>query len=209
MNQRNRVIGRRLTLLGVNTIQFRILGSLILSLWFVSLSFADSESLTPEPSPDTYNFVSHYRVQIDAPREQVWPILLNLKSWMYEFELSTISGAPGTEGQILRLYTGQDFKTQTTKIIPNEMISIVNLPMTFKDEFVTGISVFTLHQTNSGTEVSLTMSRRYTWTGEGDNPLRVTRNSEEFQNQTRSMWQDRFLKRLKNLAEGNPVDTNK
>jgi hypothetical protein len=192
--------------LGVKTMSYRILGTLVIGLSATSVAYADSESLTPEPSPETYNFVTHYRVQIDAPKEQIWPYLVNLKSWMYEFELSTISGTLGNEGQILRLYTDQDFKVQVTKVIPGELIAIVNLPMTFKGEFVTGIGVITLHQTKSGTEVSLTMSRRYTWAGEGENPLRATRSSEQFQDETRSMWQDRFLERLKNLAEGNPVD---
>ena len=169
-------------------------------------SLASSESLTPEPTPDTYNFVTHYRVNIDAPTERVWPILVNFKSWMYEFELSTISGEPGREGQVLRLYPEQEFKVQVIKVIPNRMVTIVNLPMTFREEFVTGIGVMTLHETTNGTEVSLTMSRRYTWQGQGENPLRVTRSSKEFQNQTQAMWQDRFLERLKNLAEGDPVD---
>jgi hypothetical protein len=186
---------------------YRIFGSLMFGLLATSSSYADSESLTPEPSPETYNFVTHYRVQVDATKEQIWRHLVNLKSWMYEFELSTISGAPGTEGQILRLYEGQEFKIQVAKVIPREMIVIVNLPMTFKEEYVTGIGVVTLHQTERGTEVSLTMSRRYTWAGEGENPLRATRSSEQFQDETRSMWQDRFLGRLKELAEGDPDDT--
>ena len=179
---------------------------LIICLVFATSSLASSETLTPEPAGETYNFVTHYRVHIDAPKERVWPVLVNLKSWMYEFELSTITGEPGTEGQVLRLYSGQEFRIQVTKVIPNEMITIVNLPMTFKEEFVTGIGVMTLHETTNGTEVSLTMSRRYTWKGQGESPLRATRSSEKFQAQTRAMWQDRFLGRLKNLAEGNPVD---
>lgn len=171
-----------------------------------STAIANSEALTPEPSPDAYSFVTHYRIPIDAPKAQVWPYLVDLKAWMYEFELSPISGHPAQEGQILRLYTGQDFKIQITKVIPNEMLAISNLPMTFKDEHVTGVGVMTLHDKGDGTEVSLTMSRRYTWKGEGENPLRATRNSEDFHAQTKAMWQSRFLARLKCLAEGHTCD---
>ena len=167
---------------------------------------AAGETLTPEPTNDTYNFVTHYRVHINSPPESVWPFLIDFKSWMYEFELSTISGETGSAGQILRLYPDQDFKIQVTQVIPNEMIAVVNLPITFRDEFGTGVGVFTLHETDAGSEVALTMSRRYTWKGEGENPLRATRESAQFHEQTRSMWQRRFLARLKELAEGSPDD---
>ena len=161
-----------------------------------------SASLTPEPSNDSYNFVAHYRVQIDAPREAVWPFLIDFKSWMYEFELSTVSGTPGSEGQVLRLYEGQDFRIQVSRVIPYETVAIVNLPMTFEGEFGTGTAVMTLHDTEGGCEMALTMSRRYTWQGEGENPLRTTRETAEFHQRTDAMWQDRFLSRLKALAEG-------
>ncbi len=169
------------------------------------VSPAFSAALTPEPDSSTYNFVTHYRVVINAPRADVWPVLVDLKSWMYEFELATLSGQPGQEGQVLRLYAGQDFKVQVLRVVPDELLVLANLPMTFEDEFVTGIGVMTLHETDSGTEVALTMSRRYTWNGEGDNPLRVTRSSAAFQDRTRAMWQDRFLERLKMLAESKPA----
>ena len=162
-----------------------------------------SASLTPEPSSETYNFVAHYRVQIDASREAVWPYLIDFKSWMYEFELSTIAGTPGSEGQVVRLYEGQDFKIQVTRVIHDEMVAIVNLPITFDGELGTGTAVMTLHDSAGGCEMALTMSRRYSWQGEGENPLRATRETAEFHARTDAMWQDRFLTRLKALAEGN------
>ncbi len=178
----------------------------VLLAWTAAVAAADerhrSAALTPEPSSDTYNFVAHYRVQIDAPREAVWPHLLDFKSWMYEFELSTVAGTPGTEGQVLRLYAGQDFRIQVTRVVPHEMVAIVNLPMTFEGELGTGIGVMTLHDTPGGCEMALTMSRRYTWQGAGDNPLRSRRESADFHRTTDAMWQDRFLARLKALAEG-------
>jgi hypothetical protein len=139
----------------------KIFTGFILYLAIAPSALANSESLTAEPGLKTYNFVAHYRVNIDAPPTRVWPILIDLKSWMFDFELSTLSGESGTEGRVLQLYAGQEFKVQATKVIPNEMLAIVNLPMTFKDEFAAGIGVMTLHPTTNGTEVSLTMSRRY------------------------------------------------
>jgi len=161
------------------------------------------ETVVDEPSAHDYHFVSHYRVQIEAEVKDVWQHITNLKSWMYEFELTQLTGSPGAEGAVLQLYEGQDFKIQIIGVVPQQLMTIANLPMTFRGEFTTGIGIFTLHRVGTGTEVALTMSRRYSWRGEGDNPLRATRLSSAFQQQTNAMWQDRFLPRLKNLAESN------
>lgn len=161
-----------------------------------------SETLTVEPAGEAYNFVTHYRVLIGAPAADVWTVLMDFNSWMYEFEQSPVSGTPGTPGYVLRLYEGQDFLTQITAVEPGRMLSIVNLPLTFNGEFGTGVGIFTLHEIDEKTEVSLSMSRRYSPAGEGFNEMRTTRESAEFQERTRAMWQDRFLERLKSIAEG-------
>ncbi len=159
-----------------------------------------SETLTPEPDASSYNFVTHYRVEIDARIERVWPVLLDFKAWMYDFELATVSGIPGVPGHLLNLYEGQDFKLQVTAVAPNNLVAVANLPMDFQGEFGTGVGIFTLHEIGTGTEVALSASRRYTWKGDGENPLQTRRSSEKFQRQTRAMWQ-RFLGRLKHLVE--------
>ena len=120
---------------------------------------------------------------------------------MFEFEQSTVSGTPGAPGHIVRLYEGQEFLTQTAAVEPERMLSIVNLPLTFRGEFGTGVGLFTLHELGDTTEVSLTMSRRYVQAGEGFDESRAARRSDEFQKRTRAMWQDRFLARLKDLSE--------
>ena len=119
---------------------------------------------------------------------------------MYEFELVSLAGEPGVPGQVLKLYEGQDFAIQLTAAEPYRLLAVANLPMTFQGEFGTGVGIFTLHRVEGGTEVSLTGSRRYTWHGEGPNPLKERRSSADFQAQTKAMWEDRFLARLKALA---------
>jgi len=52
------------------------------------------ETVVDEPSAHDYHFVSHYRVQIDAEVKDVWQHITNLKSWMYEFELTQLTGSP-------------------------------------------------------------------------------------------------------------------
>ena len=174
------------------------------SVALLCLMFAKSWSsaaVTFEPKTDSYHFVTHYRINIDAPPATVWQHLIDLKSWMYEFELSQLHGASGQPGQVLRLYENQDFEVLVTAAIDERMLAIANLPLTFRQEYGTGNGVMTLHNTETGTELSLTMTRRYTWKGEGENPLLLQRQSTAFQQRTRDMWQGRFLTRLKELAE--------
>ncbi len=127
--------------------------------------------------------------------------LVDLGSWMYEFDLTFETGKIGEEGAIQRLYAGQDFFIQTTQIIPNTLLVFANLPSSFNGEDSTGVAVISLVESEESTTVNLTMSRRYSWDGTEPNPSRLMRESPEFQERTRAMWQDRFLGRLKSLVE--------
>ena len=157
-------------------------------------------SVIDEPGDGAYNIVSHYQVSIDAPEEVVWAQLLDLKSWMYEFELTTVAGHRGQAGEVLRLYEEQDFLIQLVMLIPNELLVMVNLPSTFQGEYSTGSGVISLYRLAGKTMVELTMSRRYTWMGEGINDQRSIRESEASIQNTDEMWQDRFLDMLRCLS---------
>ena len=159
-----------------------------------------SESLIDEPDGNSYNFVSHYSIEIDAPATMVWNHLIDLGSWMYDLEMKPISGTKELEGRVLRLYEGQDFYVQITKAIPNKLLVISNLPATMDGERLSsGISVTTLTEIAGKTTVELTMSRRYTWNGSGENHLKSRRQSKEFIANTRSTW-SRFLGKLSDLS---------
>ncbi len=159
-------------------------------------------TVTPEPDANNYSFVSHYKITINASPEVVWPQLIALEKWMYEFELSRVAGEPGQPGEVRRLYEGQDFYMQVTKAVPNEVLVVSNLPSVFKGEASTGIGVMTLTTVGPDvTVVNLTMSRRYQWQGEGENPFAAQRNSQAFNENTDAMW-GRFLKRLALISTG-------
>lgn len=174
--------------------------TLVAAVMLVSIATA-SETITPEPDESSYHFVSHYSVVVNAPASAVWNQLVDVGSWMYEFELSLESGTPGHEGEVRRLYPGQDFFIEITKVIPNELFVFANLPSRFNGEYSTGVAVITLSETGGITTVSLTMSRRYSWDSTEPNPQRSMRESPEFKERTRAMWQERFLGRLRSLVE--------
>jgi hypothetical protein len=168
----------------------------------VSTSVANgSETVTPEPDGSSYHFVSHYSVEVDASARAVWKQLVDVGSWMYEFELSVESGTPGREGEVRRLYSGQEFFIEITKIIPDELLVFANLPSKHNGEYSTGVAVITLSESDGITAVNLTMSRRFSWESAEPNPHRSVRESPEFHENARAMWQDRFLGRLKSLVE--------
>ena len=159
-----------------------------------------SETLTPELEAESYNYVSTYRVSINAPASVVWLHLTDLGSWMYDFEMIHVKGKKKAVGQVLRLYEGQDFFVQLVSMRPNENLVVANLPTTFGGEYSTGIAVVDLVEKADETTLSLTMSRRYTWQGQGKNPLKQMRSSDQFQQGSETTW-TRFLDRLKSLAE--------
>lgn len=159
-----------------------------------------SDAVTTEPDKNSYHFVSHYSVEIDAPAAAVWPHLINLGSWMDAFEMALQSGDAGEIGAVYRLYPQQDFFVQITSLVPERSLVLANLPATFRGEQSTGVAVINLTELDGKTLVSLTMSRRYSWLGEGENPLKTTRTSAAFQEGTRRTW-DGFLQNLQKLAE--------
>ncbi|NKC00086.1 MAG: hypothetical protein GKR90_16535 [Pseudomonadales bacterium] len=157
-------------------------------------------TVTVEPDSESYHFVKSYQVEISATPQDVWPHLSNLRSWMVDFELSSISGEPGQTGEVLRLYEGQEFQIQIIAADPPRLLGIANLPLTFQGELSQGVAFMQLVENDGGTVLSLIMSRRYTWTEDGENPLLVTRKSVVFNENTDAMW-IRFLDHLKRLAE--------
>ncbi len=159
-----------------------------------------SETLTDEPVGNAYHFVSHYSIEIKAPVATVWKHLIDLGSWMYDFEMKPISGLNELEGRVLRLYEGQEFYVQITKSIPEELLVIANLPTSMEGERLSsGISVMTLTPKPGLTKVDLTMSRRYIWSEPGENHLKARRQSKAFKEKTGATWNG-FLGRLSVLS---------
>lgn len=171
-----------------------------LSSFSVQAETISDESKVPVIDPDRYHVVTHYQIEINRPAEKVWPHLIKLNSWI-AFDLIPVSGDRGQEGEIFRLYKGEDFYFQTTKIIPNQLYVGVNLPSTFKEEDSTGIAIFSLTEIDAKTIVNVTMSRQYTWRGEGPNPMREIRESSEFHENNKFAWEEKFLPKLRELVE--------
>ncbi len=178
---------------------YKFLLTLLLLMFVLDRSHANI-SVTDEIDVNSYNFVSTNSVNISAKKGTVWKHLVNLKSWMYDFELSYYSGPRGEVGEVLRLYPEQDFFVQVTSKVPGDTLVFANLPSTFNGEYSTGVAVISLSSYQGKTSVNLVMSRRYTWIGEGENTMKAKRLTQKFIDQTNATW-SRFLERLRSLSE--------
>lgn len=154
---------------------------------------------------DSYDFVDTYETLIDAAPDDVWPHLIDVASWMYEFSMIHESGPRRAEGEVLRLYEGQDYFLELAKLVPGKLMVGVNLPSLAGGEALTGIGMFTLTEMDGKTLVSSFMARHSAWIGDAPNTLRETRASADFQQSTRERW-NRFLGRLRELSEGTYTD---
>lgn len=150
---------------------------------------------------NSYYYSDHHEIVIERHAEDIWPHLRDLASWMYDFAMEHHSGPVSQDGEVLRLYEGQDYFFEVTKTIQNELLIGTNLPMTTPEgESSSGIAYITLTEVEGKTVVSVYMNRKYSWLGDGDNPSRTLRESSEF-SESRNATFGRFLARLKELAE--------
>lgn len=174
-----------------------LIASSVLAAWG---AFAETVIIDSDLA-DSYHFVDTYEILIDRPPEVVWPYLLDVASWMYELSMIHESGPHSGENEVYRLYEGQDYFMEITKLIPGKLMVAVNLPSTTQAEESVGVGMFTLTEIDGKTLVSNVMSRHFAWKQESPNPLRAQRESEEFQKSTQATW-GKFLGRLRELAEG-------
>ena len=177
----------------------RIAALVVFSIVF-QYAFSDVSSFSTTAT-NSYYYTDHHEVVIDRSADQVWPHLINLGSWMYDFSMEHYSGPVNKQGEVLRLYQGQDYFFELAKLVPNELLVGINLPIaTPEGEVSTGLAMISLTETDGRTVVSVFMNRKYSWPHSDTNPVREIRNSAEFA-ENRNKTFGRFLARLKDLSE--------
>ncbi|MBT5031134.1 MAG: hypothetical protein HOM55_02435 [Proteobacteria bacterium] len=189
----------------MNRVAIKIIGLLIgLSVSFPSS--AETSSFNTKLS-NSYYYTDHHEIVIDRSAEEVWKHVINLGSWMYDLAMVHESGPTNgegevREGEVLRLYEGQDYFFEVSKMVYGRLLVGINLPVTTPEgEITEGLAMITLTESNGKTEVSVFMNRKYSWPHESPNPARDTRESEEFASSRRDTFR-RFLVRLRDLSEG-------
>jgi hypothetical protein len=154
-------------------------------------------TIVDSSAANAYFFVDHYEIVIDAPPESVWPHALDLPAWM---GLIHESGPRGEVGEVYRLYDGEEFFFETTRLIPQRLLLGVLHPFEIQGEQSLGMGMIVLTDLGGRTLVSNFMSRHFAWLQDGPNPLRERRESADYLELTNSM-QTENLERLKALVE--------
>jgi hypothetical protein len=163
----------------------------------VGLAASGQHTIVDSDLADAYFFVDHYEILIERSPEDVWPHILDLPSWM---GLIHESGPRGEVGEVFRLYEGEDFFFETTKLIPHRLLFGVLHPFEIQGEESLGMGMVVLTDLGGKTLVSNFMSRHFAWFEDAPNPVRERRESVEYLEQTRNM-QNAGLARLKEQVE--------
>ncbi|PCJ27257.1 MAG: hypothetical protein COA96_03480 [SAR86 cluster bacterium] len=177
----------------------------IVSITLICLIFP-SRLLNAQISPvdidlgDSYYYTDHFDITIGRSVSVVWPHILEMSSWMPWMAETNSTSSTVAEGDLIRLY--DDFYIEVAKIIPENMVLLVNLPNSQEGEATQGIAMVTIKEIDADNSVvSIFMSRIYYWFGENENQQRTTRESEEFSNSRQTTFKNNFLSQLKQLAE--------
>lgn len=148
---------------------------------------------------DSYYYVDHFEVTIDRPVSEVWPHVVTMGRWMPWMAAKDSPSGTISEGKKVHLYG--DAYIEVVKIIPRKMVLLANLPNIENGESSQGVAMISVVENQGKTIVSIFMSRIYSWFDSAPNTQRSTRESETFVKQRREMFQEKFLEKLKHLAE--------
>ena len=170
------------------------LAFLLLSLAGVCTAQISSMS---QDAGESYYYVDHYEILINQPVNEVWQATLAMGQWV-PFLADALPEEPVVEGQVFHLY--DQFSLKVAQLIPEQMLLLINLPTVQESEYTQGVVMISLAGTETGTLVSMFMSRAYFWFDGEQNPLRYTRESRDFQ-QERNDTYSRLLQNLKNNIE--------
>lgn len=180
-----------------NNFLFKIMNFIGLSL--ISLSSLAQINELDANLGDSYYYVDHFETVINKPVDEVWPHVVEMGKWMPWMAGDKSKVKEISEGEKVHLYG--NFYIEVTKIIPQKMILLTNLPSVDRGEQSQGIAMISITESNRKTVVSIFMSRIYNWFETKENPQRVTRDSTEFASQRKTIFKDNFLAKLKQLAE--------
>ena len=183
------------------SIMQRNINFLVVSLLLTLIPTSTKAEIFPLDVPNSYSyyFVDHFEIVIDKPLKDVWPHVLAMGSWIPAMAGGDLNPSSFSEGDIFNIYG--NFNVEITKVIPENMILMINMPTSDKGERTQGVAMITTTETRGKTLVSLFMSRIYFWFTTDNNPQRITRETENFSVNRKSSYKDNFLTKLKEIAE--------
>lgn len=161
-------------------------------------------------------YVSVAEITVDGPPSSVWPHVLNMGSWIYDFHFEHVSGAVDAEGEVEHLWPTSaegvagiadsdrsvDNATvlKTLKVIPEKLWYGVNTAKARDGTSSTGVNLVILSERNGQTLVTAVRSREALC---ADGATRDATQNEltKYQPIAQFRWTDKYMPRLKELAE--------
>lgn len=162
-------------------------------------------------------YVSVAEITVDAPASAVWPHVLDLGSWIYDFHFEHISGPKGAEGEVLHLWpVGAEGLSEvrarerkpdnaivlkTLAVTPERMWYGINPPTDETGDIrSSGVNLVRLAETGGRTLVTAIRSK------EAVCPTRESRDATQeemtrYQPIAQARWTNKYLPRLKELSE--------
>lgn len=166
-------------------------------------------------------YVSLAEMVIDAPPEAVWPHLVNVKSWIYDFHFETVAGRAGEQGEVQYLWpasvevlnatlsTPPEERTaekasafKTLKLIPNKLW-FASLPTKCDQSGLVsqGVNLVLLHPLSGRTHVTAIRSKE-SLCPSAEVRAKTQDGMTAYQPVAQNRWMEKYLPRLKALAEG-------
>jgi hypothetical protein len=161
-------------------------------------------------------YVSVAEIAIAAPAKAIWPHVLDIGSWVYDFHFEHISGQRGGEGEVKYLWAvaaegvnaiAEKDRTlenaivlKTLSIIPQRLWYGINPPRLEGESLGTGVNMVMLSEQGNQTRVTAIRSK------ESLCPNKAARDTTQdkmikYQPIAQSRWTDKYLPRLKELSE--------
>lgn len=175
------------------------------------------KEMTPvEASHLHAGYVSVVEITIDGPPASVWPHVLNMGSWIYDFHFEHVSGQVDAEGEVEHLWptsaegvagiaeadrnVENATVLKTLKVVPEKLWYGVNTAKARDGISSTGVNLVVLSERNGQTVVTAVRSREALCPTSG---IRDATQQEltEYQPVAQFRWTDKYMPRLKELAE--------
>jgi hypothetical protein len=164
-------------------------------------------------------YVSIAEIVIDAPPNVVWPQVLDIGSWIYDFHFVSVAGEVGRAGETKHLWpveveilngiasVAEQERTldnatvlKTIAAVPDKLWYGVNLPKAEGDARSNGVNLVVLTERDGKTLVTAIRSKESLCPSPASAQA-TQKHMYEYQPVAQHRWVHKYLPRLKELAE--------
>jgi len=145
---------------------------------------------------------------LDYPVKLVWPHIVDRRAWIKTFQIETVAGVRGEEGEVIRIsvMSGKEvvdeYFSKTVKVIPNKQVIMKYLPHLKHIGAIyilRGYDVYELQEINGKTHVTFQTFQEYSASQIPEEDLRSSMESAA--ELGKKMWFEGYIPELKKLLQ--------